>query len=167
MKTIWRISAFADLSGKGAKIASARWHTKGNPVVYLAENPAGAMLEHLVHLFYTRWRLPETYDLLRVQYPERIGITELLPLADVQWKEDLPRTRQIGDEWLKKNETPLARVPSAIMPYTWNFLLNPAHPDAPQVLVAEVHRERFDNRLFRSDPSSSPHAHRPTLIDAP
>jgi hypothetical protein len=38
------------------------------------------------------------------------------------------------------------------MPCTWNFLLNPAHPDAPRVSVAEVLRERFDNRLFGSGP---------------
>jgi RES domain-containing protein len=46
-------------------------------------------------------------------------------------------------------ETPLVRVPSAIAPQTWNYLLNPEHPDAKQVQVAEVIREQFDNRLFR------------------
>jgi RES domain-containing protein len=58
-------------------------------------------------------------------------------------------TRRIGDEWLASLETPLARVPSAIMPRTWNYLLNPEHPGAKQVQIAEVIKERFDNRLFR------------------
>jgi RES domain-containing protein len=40
-------------------------------------------------------------------------------------------------------------VPSAIAPQTWNYLLNPQHPNAGQVQVAEVIREQFDNRLFR------------------
>ena len=62
---------------------------------------------------------------------------------------DLKFTRQIGDAWLASRETPLARVPSAIAPQTWNYLLNPEHPDAKQVQVAEVIKERFDNRLFR------------------
>jgi len=35
------------------------------------------------------------------------------------------------------------------MPHTWNYMLNPEHPDATQVQIAEVIRERFDNRLFR------------------
>jgi RES domain-containing protein len=149
MKTFWRISAFADLSGAGAKIASARWHTKGNPVVYLAESPAGAMLEHLVHLFYTRWRVPETYDLLEIHAPEEIRIKELLPLAEINWKEDLMLTRRLGDDWLKGKETPLARVPSAIMPRTWNILLNPEHSGADKIGIEAVIQERFDNRLFR------------------
>jgi RES domain-containing protein len=54
----------------------------------------------------------------------------------------------MGDLWLTTRETPLARVPSAIAPQTWNYLLNPEHPEARQVQVAEVIRERFDNRLF-------------------
>jgi RES domain-containing protein len=149
MKTFWRISEYADLSGEGAKVASARWHTKGNPVVYLAESPAGAMLERLVHLLYTRWRVPDSYDLLEIHAPEEIGIKELLPLAEVRWSEDLILTRRLGDEWLKGKESPLARVPSAIMPRTWNVLLNPEHPDARSIRVVSVIRERFDNRLFR------------------
>ena len=59
-------------------------------------------------------------------------------------------TRRIGDGWLASLETPIARVPSAIMPRTWNYLLNPEHPDAKQVRIAEVIKERLDNRLFRS-----------------
>ena len=55
----------------------------------------------------------------------------------------------MGDDWLAAQEAPLARVPSVIAPHTWNYLLNPEHPDAKQVQVAEVIRERFDNRLFR------------------
>jgi hypothetical protein len=34
------------------------------------------------------------------------------------------------------------------MPRTWNCMLNPKHPDAGQVRVVSVIRERFDNRLF-------------------
>jgi RES domain-containing protein len=55
----------------------------------------------------------------------------------------------MGDAWLVSRESPLARVPSAIAPHTWNYLLNPEHPDAKKIEVAEVVRERFDNRLFR------------------
>jgi len=149
MKTFWRISIYADLSGEGGKIASARWHTKGKSVVYLAETPAGAMLEYLAHLVANEGQLPLTYDLLEVQAPEEIAIKDLLPLADVDWKESLLLTRRIGDDWLAGKETPMARVPSAILPRTWNILLNPDHADARAVRIEAVIRERFDNRLFR------------------
>ena len=149
MSKFWRISGHADLSGEGAKRASARWHTKGNLVVYLAESPAGAMLERLIHLLDTEGQLPPTYDLLRIEAPEGIAIKNITTPLEENWKEEIDFTRQLGDSWLATLETPLARIPSAILPHTWNYLLNPAHPSARQLTIQEIIRERFDNRLFR------------------
>ena len=50
MTTLWRISNYLDLSGEGALGTSGRWHTEGRLVVYLADCPAGALLERIVHL---------------------------------------------------------------------------------------------------------------------
>ena len=107
------------------------------------------MLERMVHLQEGNGRLPEFYDLLEIVAPETLLMKDLLPLADAGWKENLSLTRRLGDAWLASLETSLARVPSAIVPRTWNVLLNPAHPDAKQVRIESVIRERFDNRLFR------------------
>lgn len=151
MAECWRISNYPDLSGEGGMTASGRWHTKGKPVVYLAENPAGAMLERIVHLMDRNedGDLPRTYQLLRVVIPEELATTTLNALAPVGWMEHPGFTQQLGDVWLASQETSLARVPSAIVSRTWNYLLNPEHPDAKQVQVAEIIQERFDNRLFR------------------
>jgi RES domain-containing protein len=149
MQVFWRISNYIDLRGEGGRISSARWHTSGRPIVYLSDSPASAMLERMVHLQDGNGKLPQVYDLLRITAPEDIAIGELLPLADSNWKEAVESTRRLGDAWLASLETPLARVPSVIMPYTWNYLLNPVHPDARQLTIQEVLRERFDNRLFR------------------
>jgi RES domain-containing protein len=151
MKTLWRISNYLDLSGEGARLTSARWHTEGRLLIYLAENPAGAMLERIVHLMDKNEDgiLPRRYQLLQLSAPDELETRELNAIALPDWKEHIEFTRAIGDGWLTSMETALARVPSAIMPYTWNYLLNPAHPDAQQVKIAEVIHERFDNRLFR------------------
>jgi len=147
-RVLWRISSYANLNGEGAKIASARWHTKGNAVVYLAESPAGAMLERMVHLQEGNGRLPNWYDLLEIVAPEGLAIKELLPPA-ADWKDAIFSTQQLGDGWLVSRDTSLARVPSVIVPRTWNVLLNPAHPDAASVRIESVARERFDIRLFK------------------
>lgn len=152
MKTFWRISSYPDLRGEGGRIGSARWHTRGRPVVYLTDSPASAMLERIVHLQDGSGKLPHVHDLLKVVAPETIEIQDLLPLASADWKETIGATQRLGDMWLASLETSLARVPSAIMPYTWNYLLNPAHPQAEQITIREIIRERFDNRLFRFGP---------------
>jgi RES domain-containing protein len=151
MTTLWRISNFVDLSGEGGLGASGRWHTEGRLVVYLADCPAGALLERIVQMtdMYEDAFLPDFYQLLKVAVPDELAIKPLNAIAPTDWKERPEFTRAIGDVWLTSRETALARVPSAIAPQTWNYLLNPEHPDAKKIVVAEVIRERFDNRLFR------------------
>ncbi len=121
----------------------------GRRVVYLAESPAGAMLEVLVHLKEREEGLPRIFTLLRIEGPDDLDIKQLNTIAPTDWKERPEFTSNLGDAWLTSLETSLARVPSAIIPRTWNYLLNPEHPDAKHVTVAEVIKERFDNRLFR------------------
>jgi RES domain-containing protein len=117
----------------------------------MAESPAGALLEVLVHVEIEEDELPDEYQLLQISAPDELSIRKLdHPPPD--WRERHRVTQRIGDQWLASRETPLARVPSAIVPRTWNYLLNPEHPDAKQVRIAEVIKERFDNRLFRFGP---------------
>ena len=146
----WRISEYADLSGQGGRLGAARWHTQGRPVVYLTESPASALLERIVHLFNDEdGGLPASYQLLEVSAPDGIDIQHLNTLAPTDWRERATFTQQLGDGWLASGNSALARVPSVIVPHTWNFLLNPAHPDAARVTIDSATRERFDNRLFR------------------
>jgi RES domain-containing protein len=82
---LWRSSNYEDLSGVGDLKIAGRWHHAGKPVVYLAEHPALALLETLVHLEIRALEdLPETYKLLRVEVPDNIGITESTPEAGWQ-----------------------------------------------------------------------------------
>jgi len=149
LKIFWRISDYIGLTGDGGRKAGARWHTAGSRIVYLAESPTAALLETLVHLEVESEDIPDFYTLLKISVPDILAVLPLDPPAGTEWKQDLKLTRRMGDAWLASRETALARAPSAIAPQTWNYLLNPEHPDAKQVQVAEVIRERFDNRLFR------------------
>jgi RES domain-containing protein len=149
MATLWRISNHIDLGGWGGRKFSSRWTSLGKRVTYLAESPAGAMLEALVHLTDREDDLPRTFTLLEVEISEALAVRDLMPLAEADCKRQQQVTQRIGDAWLASRETPLARVPSAIMPHTWNVLLNPEHPEAEGVKIANVIRERFDGRLFR------------------
>ncbi len=148
-RELWRISDFSELNGEGGLLYSARWHTAGHPVVYLAGSAAGALLEALVHLELEDNDLPRPYNLLKVNVPENLQIEQLQLAEGDSWKEDERRTRAIGDEWLRSGRTALAQVPSAIMPDTKNYLLNPEHVDASQIRVAGITKAEFDTRLLR------------------
>jgi RES domain-containing protein len=146
---LWRISKYPSLTGEGGRLYSARWNSIGAPIVYLAATPPGALLEMLVHLELKATTLPPTYTLLRVSAPDKLRIPSLkVPPGDT-WKENESITRKIGDTWLKSRRSALARVPSAILPNTFNYLFNPLHPDAPRIKIAEIQRAILDPGLIR------------------
>lgn len=149
MKTLWRISNYIDLGGWGGRKFSSRWTSLGRRVVNFAESPTAALVETLVHLEVDSEDTPDFYTLLKISVTDELIIQPLDPPAGTDWKQNMELTRRMGNVWLASLETALARVPSAIAPQTWNYLLNPEHPEAKQVVVAEIIKERFDNRLFR------------------
>jgi RES domain-containing protein len=149
--TLWRISQHADLSGLGGVYAGGRWHTRGHPVVYLADHPSSCLLEMLVQGARLD-ALPGAYQWLRVVAPEvRSADVDDLPH---QWRDDLAATRARGDAWLRSRATPLLRVPSVIVPDAWNWLLNPSHPEAGQCRIDGAVRFPLDPRLQRSTTSA-------------
>jgi RES domain-containing protein len=146
---LWRISNHATLDGEGGLIASARWHTQGHPVLYLAESPAGALVEVLVHLELDPAHLPRSYKLLKTEAPDDISVRAVgkAELAD-GWTRDLLATRTLGDDWLRSGATALLRVPSAIVPETFNLLLNPRHSDSARIRIVSHRDYPWDKRLL-------------------
>lgn len=143
---LWRISEWTDLDGAGGLILGGRWHSKGQPIVYLAESSALAILEKLVQQ--SRTSLPAPYQLLQVRAADALTISDWPSSGD---HTDKTRTVGWGDAFLRDRQHALARVPSAIAPHSWNYLLNPAHPAAKQVKVFAAGRWPWDTRLFDRD----------------
>jgi len=149
---LWRISTHADLSGEGGLLAAGRWHTRGSRIVYLTDHPASALVEVLVHLEVDPVDLPDSYQLLAVDFPDNVPIQSILEkeLA-AGWRDHPGLTRDLGDLWLRENRTALLRVPSATVPFALNWLLNPAHRDTAKASIAEIIQAPFDRRLFGVD----------------
>jgi RES domain-containing protein len=145
---LWRISRHRDLEGLGGLRAPGRWHERGSRVVYLAENPAGALLEACAHTAAND--VPPSYTLLEIKVPANIS-TERLGENSLpeDWRENVEATRAIGSEWLRSGRSALLRVPSVIVPATWNVLLNPVHPKARQIEITRMLEYPFDVRLKR------------------
>jgi RES domain-containing protein len=147
---LWRISNHSTLDGQGGLHASARWHTQGHAVVYLATSPAGSLVEVLVHLELDPQHLPASYKLLKAEAPDETRTLrvdgESVPAI---WRDDLAATRSLGDEWLRAGKSALLEVPSAILPETFNLLLNPRHPDGGKVAVLWHQPFPYDRRIFK------------------
>jgi RES domain-containing protein len=150
---LWRISNHTDLSGLGGLKASGRWHEKGRRVVYTSDHPASALLEVMVHLEIDFEDLPDTYQLLEIDVPDDIPI-ERIPVATIEkvshdWRDDPKITRELLLSWFEEVRTAAMAVPSAIMPFATNYLINPNHTDAARITVTHAARYPHDQRLFR------------------
>jgi RES domain-containing protein len=147
---LWRISNHSTLDGRGGLHASARWHSRGHAIVYLASSPAGALVEVLVHLELDAQRLPASYRMLKAEAPDENQVRHLSTafLPD-NWRDDHSLTRSMGDAWLIAGQSALLEVPSAILPETFNMLLNPRHPDAQRIAVRWHQPFPFDRRFFK------------------
>lgn len=146
---LWRISNHETLDGVGGLSSSARWHNKGALIVYLSESPAVAMLEVLVNYELGPEDVPDTYKLLEVNCPEGVAISRLSNNAlPKNWNDNTDLTREIGNEWLAKNQSVLLRVPSVVVPHCNNYLFNPRHPDANRCKILSCINYPYDRRLF-------------------
>jgi RES domain-containing protein len=143
-------ASYPPYDGEGAKRAGGRWNSKGARVVYMSENRSLAVLEILVHLSDV---LPDKYVLGSADLPDHVS-------PEVLTDKELPEnwatlvvgeqqtTRQLGDEWLRRQSSVVLAVPSVTSGEP-NFLLNPEHPQFRQITFHDPVPFRFDIRLLR------------------
>jgi RES domain-containing protein len=147
---LWRISNHLSLAGDRALRTPGRWHTRGRRVVYCAQNPAAALLEILVHFEIDIQDLPVKYRLLKIEAPDDVHIERVsVDQLPADWPERTEVTRALGDGWLTRASAALMSVPSAIVPETFNVLLNSAHQDAKRIVVVETGEHAIDPRLLK------------------
>jgi RES domain-containing protein len=151
--TVWRLDsrrfARTALSGNGAFRYGGRWNLRGTRVVYCAESRSLAAMESLVHV-------EDFEDLVAVEW-RATGIT--LPRNAIECPLRYPQswraypystaTQQFGCEWARSLRSVALRVPSAVVPGEFNYLLNPAHPDFDGLEATGPTPFRFDPRLAR------------------
>ena len=152
MTRVWCLTTarFADsaFTGDGARRYGGRWNPKGTAVVYTAGSLSLAMLELLVQ----DQPLRAHYVAIPVDIPsdlagERIQADELPP----DWTEPAGRDtlHRIGADWVRRQDTALLAVPSAVIPIETNYLLNPLHPDLKLLAIGEQRDLVTDLRLIR------------------
>lgn len=151
MIVVYRISKtkyISDLNGTGAKLFGGRWNTKGNGILYTAENIALCALETLVHISTSTL---QDFSIATIQIPDEASVETLESdqLPNNWDKYPAPAIlAQVGDRWLQSNLSLLLRVPSVIVPQEFNVLVNPLHPEFSRVNLANVEPFVFDERLL-------------------
>lgn len=147
---VYRISQcryIDDLSGWGAAHFPGRWNSKGIHVLYSAQSGALALLENIVNnaLFFKM-----KYCCLKLKIPDSAIATIDLKLLPEEWNQHpAPEIlRKFGDAFVLQGRYLALKVPSAILPDEWNYLINPGHPLASDIEVLSREEIGIDHRLL-------------------
>jgi RES domain-containing protein len=150
---VFRLSKLAhgaDLSGIGSKMAGGRWNSPGIALVYTSESRALCTAEIAVHT--GLGLLPSDFQLISIMIPDDAPISVIDPSRLQPGWRSFPYpsfTRLIGDRFAKESLHLVLKVPSAVVPGDFNYLINPAHPAMNQVRIVKTEPFEFDERLFR------------------
>ncbi len=138
-----------DLTGKGAEKSGRRWNSKGVPMIYTSESRALCTAEVAVHL--PLGNIPPGFELTSILIPDDIIITEIL-VNDLPtgWKTfpHIELTQKIGDQFIIQGKYLVMKVPSAVVPGDFNYLINPRHPDFGRIEIIKREPYEFDERFF-------------------
>jgi RES domain-containing protein len=142
---LWRMSTQTRLAEACWQEESGRWHYAGRAVLYVSQTPELAVLEALVH-----HRIGvDGYWISSLWVPDGARIHAIaLDALPADWRRRKALTRELGEAWRSEARYPVLRVPSAVVPLSHNFLINPAHPAVHGKLrLRPVTPMKFDRRL--------------------
>lgn len=149
---LWRITQpkhALDRLGGGAAQFGGRWNPIGRPAIYCSTSIALCALEKLVHV--DAGPLPP-FVLVALDIPDA-GNLFAPAMSDLpQGWDEMPASasaQALGAAWLAGGAELGMRVPSAIVFEEANMVLNPLHPDFPQVAISIVRPFSFDSRLYK------------------
>jgi len=149
---VWRISkaGHESFDGEGARLYGGRWNHPGVRATYTSESLSLAALEYFVNL--DTDLVPDDLVSVRAEIPTGLE-HKTIEAGDLpgNWRTyPAPEALQdLGTEWIRRCETVVLSVPSAVVPDERNYLLNPAHQEFSSIRVCSPRPFHFDPRMWK------------------
>ena len=157
---LWRISHKKHINtafkGEGSRRGKGRWNSQGKPLVYTSATLSLAVLETLVNMEIENFG--NIFVSIGIKIPDNFLIKQLdESVLPPNWRDNPPPRilASIGDRWLTSKTTAVLRVPSAVIPYEHNYLINPLHQDfekisiyQPQTFILDRKMKSRENNFF-------------------
>ena len=139
----------SDISGTGAAITGGRWNKKGRSVLCTSESIPLSLLEIVVNI-------PPIFQpdlmLFMLEIPESAIIE--IPMASLpeNWFQyPAPGIlAEIGEEYYTLKNALILKVPSSVVPSSFNYILNCQHHGFSEIKIVSQRPFIFDPRLYRN-----------------
>lgn len=129
-----------------------RWNSAGKKVIYTAESIPLAFLENMVRRQGVGFN--EDFKVMIIEIPDIVKISTI-NLSDLEdgWRDfkDYSKCQPVGDKWYDEGKVMVLKVPSAVLPKAFNYVINSEFSDYGMIkLVATtdlVPDERIEDIL--------------------
>ena len=115
-------------------------------LLYCSEHYSTAMLEKLVH---ANGIMPPNQHFIEITIPNGVTYEMFNSAAVPDWHmASMAPSKAFGEAWQQQGRSLLLIVPSVVARLEQNFLLNPQHPEFPQVTASLHQPVWWDARLY-------------------
>ena len=118
---------------------NGRWACAGKRVIYGAENIPLAFLENMVRRQGVGFN--NDFKIAFIEIPDDLHISAIeVNNLDPDWRDpyDYSHCQPLGNKWFDDMRMPLLKVPSAVMPESFNYVINTVHPDFKHIKLIAV-----------------------------
>lgn len=116
-----------------------RWNFDGKKVIYAAESIALAFLENMIRRQGVGFN--KDFKIMIIEIPEntKTTIVDTLKLKG-NWRDsnDYFECQVLGEKWYTEGKTLILKAPSAVLPESFNYVINTTHPDYKQVKLIDI-----------------------------
>jgi RES domain-containing protein len=136
-----------DLTGEGARLYGGRWNKRLTACLYTSESRALAVLEYTVNVNIDD--IPRALSITTLDIPLRSLREVTVGELPGDWRDAPAPTsaKEFGTALLQQAEYLVLKIPSAVIPAEYNYIINPAHMDSGKVVVVDVQDFVYDIRI--------------------
>lgn len=128
-----------------------RWNLRGQFVVYAGSSRSLSTLELVVHR--NSIISGTAYKVMVISIPDDESKISQIMMNELpaNWRtmEAFATLQQIGAKWYNEQKSLLLKVPSIIIPFEYNYVINTEHPEFKKdVVLTRIEDYYWDNRLL-------------------
>ena len=148
---VFRISKEEYAASLTSSRAANRWNLKGQNVIYTGSSRSLSSLELVVHKGSVKPIL--VYKVMVISIAADDYLTRQILIKDLpaNWRSfaAYSNLQSIGSQWYIEQQSLVLKVPSAIIPFEYNYMINTEHPDFnKKISLVRVEEYFWDSRLI-------------------
>ena len=147
---VFRISRLKYAKKLTSSGSANRWNLDGQKVIYAGSSRSLSTLELIVHKGAVKPRI--SYKVVVISIADEDQLIKQVMTKDLpkNWRElaAYPRLQKMGSDWYENQDTLLLKVPSAVIPKEYNYIINTEHPEFMRcVQLVRIENYFWDKRL--------------------